>query len=224
VGISVVQLVDVINGGSTTDRVTSVTPPASPFIATDLPTIGQQIKPGQALVVKITYAPQQPGTNTGSLALTDSSGKRLTIPLSGSATASVSRVTAAGSTVDFGPVPVGQTVTKTVHVTNTGNIPATVSVPAVPRPPFHSRFHVFAGLPFNPGYSLSIPVTFTPAKAGTFTTPYVFHWQDRLGSHSLTVTLTGTGVSASSGAASPVGSGSASPSAPASPSASPSSG
>jgi hypothetical protein len=111
-----------------------------------------------------------------------------------------------------------------VHVTNTGNIPATVSVPAVPRPPFHSRFHVFAGLPFNPGYSLSIPVTFTPAKAGTFTTPYVFHWQDRLGGHSLTVTLTGTGVSASSGAASPVGSGSASPSAPASPSASPSSG
>ena len=225
VGISVVQLVDVINGGSTTDRVTSVTPPASPFIATDLPTIGQPIKPGQALVVKITYAPQQPGPNTGSLALTDSSGKRLTIPLSGSATASVSQVTAADSTVAFGPVPVGQTVTKTVHVTNTGNIPATVSVPAVPRPPFHSRFHVFAGLPFNPGYSLTIPVTFTPAKAGTFTAPYVFHWQDRLGSHSLTVTLTGTGVSASPGAAaSPVGSGSASPSTPASPSASPSSG
>jgi hypothetical protein len=225
VGISVVQLVDVINGGSTTDRVTSVTPPASPFIATDLPAIGQPIKPGQALVVKITYAPQQPGPNTGSLALTDSSGKRLTIPLSASATASVSQVTAADSTVAFGPVPVGQTVTKTVHVTNTGNIPATVSVPAVPRPPFHSRFHVFAGLPFNPGYSLTIPVTFTPAKAGTFTAPYVFHWQDRLGSHSLTVTLTGTGVSASPGAAaSPVGSGSASPSAPASPSASPSSG
>jgi hypothetical protein len=83
----------------------------------------------------------------------------------------------------------------------------------------------FAGLPFNPGYSLTIPVTFTPARAGTFTTPYVFHWQDRTGSHSLTVTLTGTGVAAGSGAtASPVGSGSASPSAPASPSASPSSG
>ena len=120
-------------------------------------------------------------------------------------------------------MPVGQTVTKTVHVTNTGNVPTAVSVPAVPQAPFHSRFHVFAGLPFNPGYSLTIPVTFTPARAGTFTTPYVFHWQDRTGSHSLTVTLTGTGVSAGSGAtASPVGT--ASPSAPASPSASPSSG
>ena len=62
----------------------------------------------------------------------------------------------------------------------------------------------------------------TPTHS-TFTIPYVFHWQDWLGSHSLTVTLTGTGVAAGSGAtASPVGS--ASPSAPASPSASPSSG
>jgi hypothetical protein len=191
--------------------VTSVTLPAGPFTATDLPPAGQQIKPGQALVVSVTYSPQQPGSSTGSLTITDSNGKRLTIPLSGSATASVSQVTAANSTVDFGAVPVGQTVTKTVHVTNTGNIPATVSVPAVPRPPFHSRFHVFAGLPFNPGYSLTIPVTFTPARAGTFTIPYVFHWQDRLGGHSLTVTLTGTGVSVSPGA-------------PASPSASPSSG
>jgi hypothetical protein len=217
--------VDVINGGSTTDRVTSVTPPASPFTATNLPSVGQRIKPGQALVVSVTYAPQQPGPSSGSFTITDSSGKRLTISLSGSATASVSQVTAAQSTVDFGSVPVGKTVTKTVHVTNAGNVPATVSVPAVPRAPFHSRFHVFAGLPFNPGYSLTIPITFTPARAGTFTTPYVFHWQDRTGSHSLTVTLTGTGVAAGSGAtASPVGSGSASPSAPASPSASPSSG
>src|SRR5262249_8293472 len=31
VGISVTQLVDVINGGGTIDRVTSVTPPATPF-------------------------------------------------------------------------------------------------------------------------------------------------------------------------------------------------
>jgi hypothetical protein len=217
VGISVVQLVDVINGGSTTARVTSVTPPASPFIATDLPTVGQPVKPGQALVVKVAYTPQQPGTDSGSLAITDSTGKRLTIPLSGSATASVSQVTPAASTVDFGSVPVGQTVTKMVRVTNTGNVPATVSVPAVPRAPFHSRYHVFAGLPFNPGYSLAIPVTFTPARAGTFSTPYVFHWRDRLGSHSLTVTLTGTGVPAGAGAPpSPAGS--------VSPSASPSSG
>jgi hypothetical protein len=193
VGISVTQMVDVINGGSTVDTVSSVTPPAGPFTAADLPSAGQQIQPGQALVVPVTYAPQRPGPASGSLTITDSHGKRVTIPLSGSATASVSQVTPASSTVDFGSVPVGKTVMKTVHVTNTGNVPATVSVPVVPRAPFHSRYHVFAGLPFNPGYSLTIPVSFTPAKTGTFSQPYVFHWQDRLGSHSLTVTLTGTG-------------------------------
>jgi hypothetical protein len=210
VGVSVTQMADVINGGSTTDTVSSVIPPSGPFTAANLPSPGQQIKPGQALVVQVTYAPQHPGADSSSLTITDSNGKRVTIPLSGSATASVSQVTPASSTVDFGSVPVGQTAMKTVHVTNTGNVPATVSVPTVPTAPFHSRYHVFAGLPFNPGYSLTIPVTFTPARAGTFSTPYVFHWQDRLGSHSLTVTLTGTGVSASTGA-------SASPSASPSP-------
>ena len=223
VGVSVTQLADVINGGSTTDTVSSVTLPSGPFTAANVPPAGQKIKPGQALVVQVTYAPQHPGSDSSSLTITDSHGKRTTIPLSGSATASVSQVTPASSTVDFGSVPVGHTVMKTVHVTNTGNVPATVSVPAVPKAPFHSRFHVFAGLPFNPGYSLTIPVTFTPARAGTFSAPYVFHWQDRLGSHSLTVTLTGTGVSASAGAAASAG-GSASAGAPATPSASPSSG
>src|SRR5215831_2383676 len=194
VGVSVQQLVDVINGGSATDTVRSVSLPDGPFTAANVPSPGQKIGPGQALVVQVTYAPQHPGADSSSLTITDSHGKRVTIPLSGSATASVSQVTPASSTVDFGPVRVGQTAMKTVHVTNTGNVPATVSVPAVPRAPFHSRYHVFSGLPFNPGYSLTIPVSFTPARAGKFSEPYVFHWQDRLGSHSLTVTLTGTGT------------------------------
>jgi Abnormal spindle-like microcephaly-assoc'd, ASPM-SPD-2-Hydin len=193
-GIGVTQQVDVINSGSAPDRVSSVIPPSGPFTAANLPVPGQTIQPGQALVVQVTYAPQQAGPASSSLTITDSNGKRVTIPLSGIGTASVSRVTARQATVNFGRVPVGTAARKTVHVTNTGNVPTTVSVPVVPRAPFHSRYHVFAGLPFNPGYSLTIPVIFTPARAGTFTERYVFHWRDRLGSHSLTVTLTGTGV------------------------------
>jgi hypothetical protein len=190
----VTQQAVIINGGSAPDKVTSVTPPAGQFTAANLPAVGQTFQPGQSVVVTVTYAPQQPGPASSSLTITDSNGKRITIPLSGTAVAAVSQVTARSDTVSFGSVPVGTTVMRTVHVTNTGNIPTTVSVPQVPRPPFHSRYHVAAGLPFNPGYSLTIPVSFTPTKTGTFSQPYVFHWQDRLGSHSLTVTLTGMGV------------------------------
>jgi len=43
-------------------------------------------------------------------------------------------------------------------------------------------------------YDLAIPVMFSPTSKGTFTFHYVFRWKDRLGSHSLTVVLTGKGV------------------------------
>jgi hypothetical protein len=194
VGVQVPQLIDIINGGATTDTVRSVSKPSAPFAAANLPTPGQTLVPGQALVVALTYTPTQPGPAHGSLVITDSAGKRLVVPLSGIATGSVSQVNASQSAIDFGPVPVGTTVTKVLHIVNNGNVPTTVSVPAPPTPPFHSRYKVFAGTPFNPGYDLAIPVMFSPSSKGTFTFHYVFRWKDRLGSHSLTVVLTGKGV------------------------------
>jgi hypothetical protein len=193
-GVQVPQLIDIINGGSAPVTVRSVSKPSAPFAAANLPTPGQTLVPGQALVVALTYTPTQPGPAHGSLVITDSSGKRLMVPLAGIGTGAQSQVRASQPAIDFGSVPVGSTVTKTVHILNTGNVPATVSVPVPPTPPFHSRYHVFAGLPFNPGYDLAIRVMFSPTSKGTFTFHYVFHWKDRLGNHSLTVVLTGKGV------------------------------
>jgi hypothetical protein len=193
-GVQVPQLIDIINGGSTPDTVRSVSKPSAPFAAANLPTPGQTLVPGQALVVALTYTPTQPGPAHGSLVITDSAGKRLVVPLAGIGTGAQSQVRASQPAIDFGSVPVGSTVTKTVHILNTGNVPTTVSVPVPPTPPFHSRYHVFAGLPFNPGYDLAIRVMFSPTAKGTFTFHYVFHWKDRLGNHSLTVVLTGKGV------------------------------
>lgn len=193
-GIQVPELVDIINGGSTPATVRSVTKPAVPFAAANLPTPGQTLVPGEALVVALTYTPTQAGPAHGSLVITDSAGKRLVVPLSGIATESVSQVRADQSTIDFGSVPVGTTTTRVIHIVNSGTVPTTVSVPVPPTPPFHSRYKVFAGTPFNPGYDLAIPVMFRPTAKGTFTFHYVFHWRDRLGNHSLRVVLTGTGL------------------------------
>jgi hypothetical protein len=53
-------------------------------------------------------------------------------------------------------------------------------------------FRLFA--PFNPSYDLTVPVTFTPARTGTFTGRCQLTWTDRLGTHHLTVVLTGRGA------------------------------
>jgi hypothetical protein len=193
-GIQVPEMVDIINGGSAPVTVRSVSPPSAPFAAASLPTPGQTLVPGQAVVVALTYTPAQVGPAHGSLSITDSTGRTLIVPLSGVGTGAQSQVRATQSAIDFGSVPVGTTVKKTLHVLNAGTVPTTVSVPVPPTPPFHSRYHIFAGTPFNPGYDLAIPIMFSPTAKGTFTFHYVFHWQDRLGNHSLTVVLTGKGV------------------------------
>jgi ASPM-SPD-2-Hydin domain-containing protein/putative pyrroloquinoline-quinone-binding quinoprotein len=194
VGISVTQNVDIINGGATTETVSSVTPPAGGFSAAGMPIRGQKITPGESFIVQFTFAPTHPGPASGSFAISTTSGNRVKVALSGVGAPSVSHVNADHRVTDFGSVKVGTTATQYIHITNNGNIPSEVRVPSPPKAPFHSKFKVLPGLPLNPGYDLLIPVTFTPAAAGTFTAPYTLVWKDRLGTHSLTVTLTGTAV------------------------------
>ena len=60
--------------------------------------------------------------------------------------------------------------------------------------PFAEPVKPPAGMPFNSDSDMAVPVTFTPTKKGTFTTPYQLTWTDVNGTHTLTVTLTGTAV------------------------------
>jgi hypothetical protein len=194
VGLSVFQEVAVINGGTATETVSSVSRPTGPFQATGLPAAGDKITPGESFVVQLIFSPSQTGPAKDSLTINLASGRHVTVPLSGIGTASVSKVVSDQPAISFGSVPVGNTGTMNIHITNVGNIPSDVTVPNPPSAPFHSLYQVAKGLPFNPGYDLLIPVTFTPTKTGTFTAPYTLVWTDRLGKHSLTVKLTGTGI------------------------------
>jgi len=69
-------------------------------------------------------------------------------------------------------------------------VKGTSSVPT----PFAEPVKPPAGMPFNADSDMAVPVTFTPTKKGTFSTPYQVTWTDVNGTHTLTVTLTGTAV------------------------------
>ena len=84
-------------------------------------------------------------------------------------------------------------MTRFVHIVNAGNQNATV-VRTRLAGPFHAPYKVAQGLPVNGGYDLSVPVTFTPTAPGRTTGRYTFTWRDRLGRHTLTVPITGTGT------------------------------
>ena len=194
VGIQRPEVVTISNFGTTTQTVTSVTPPAAPFTATGLPVVGSTIKPGQTISVQLIFAPSSAGPATGSFTIAGSSGTPATITLSGVGEAANSQLTAANPVVNFGKIHVGKKATAYVHISNTGNTASTVkgtsSVPA----PFAEPVKPPAGMPFNSDSDMAVPVTFTPTKKGTFTTPYQVTWTDVNGTHTLNVTLTGTAV------------------------------
>jgi len=191
VGTAVPQVVDITNYGTTADTVTSVTPPSGPFTAVGLPSAGTQIMPGKSIPVQVTFAPTGAGPASGSFTVAGTSGSSATVTLSAVGTAAVSRLTAARPVVNFGTIPVARKATVYVDVTNSGNTPATVTGTAALPSPFTDPIRPEKDLPFNPSYDLTLPVTFTPTKAGTFTAHYKLSWTDLKGAHTLDVLLTG---------------------------------
>ncbi len=201
VGTSLPLTLDIVNYGTTSASVTSVSPPSAPFTATGLPAQGSTIAPGQSVPVTVTYAPSAPttaGPDQGSLTIDGSTGN-VTVSLTGNAVAGASAMTASPATVNFGSVPLGQQAAITVGITNTGNLPATVTSTSTPDAPFGTPAPVSAGLPLSPGYDLQIPVTFTPSSIGSVSWTYNFTWTDAQGTHVLAVPVTGSGASPATG-------------------------
>ena len=64
----------------------------------------------------------------------------------------------------------------------------------LPGVPFGAPLRASPGLPVNGQNSLVLPVTFHPAKTGSFHGIYKLTWTDPFGKHSLSVPIAGTGV------------------------------
>jgi hypothetical protein len=195
VGTAVSMTADITNGGTATETVTSVTGPAGPFTAVGLPRAGASIRPGAAIVVQVTYAPRRAGRGSSVITVREQSGAKVTVHLAGSALPAVSTLTPAPARVRLGKVRLGTRATATIDIKNSGNLPATVTIAAPLDSPFATVYRVPRGLPLTPGNDLQIPVRFTPASTGTATGVYELTWTDLLGTHTLHVHLSGTGVS-----------------------------
>ncbi len=192
VGLPTYAVSTIVNGGRRPQRITKVVTPGGPFRAVDPPRPGTVLLPGQSVTVQFSYLPTRPVSSTSAMTVTGSSGTAATVTLTGSSSPGRTRFTAPKS-ISFGRVPAGHTATRYIHIVNRGNQASTVSRSELTGP-FRLAAKVARGLPVNPGYDLSIPVTFTPATTGYTNGAYTFSWTDRYGRHSLIIPVDGTGV------------------------------
>jgi hypothetical protein len=96
--------------------------------------------------------------------------------------------------VNFGSIPVGHTKEIWVDIVNRGNQSEVMSGAATYGAGFHARYGIPRGLTVNRTEDLTVPITFTPHRAGPFSGRYKVQWADATGSHTLAVPISGTGV------------------------------
>jgi hypothetical protein len=188
----------IVNDSSGAERIAALTRPGSPFSAR-LPAVGKTLAAGESVQVPITFRPGHVGSVASALTITASGGRKVTVRLTGTGTGAVSRLKTKSASLNFGRVAVGSRKSATVVITNAGNLPATVTAVSGLAGPFGGQVYVPAGLPLNPTYTLSLPVSFTPTSSGLVSGRIVFRWRDALGSHQIAVRVSGTGTAAASG-------------------------
>ena len=72
VGVIVLQEVDIINGSTHPETITSVKAPSAPYRVSGLPAVGTVLRPSQSIVVQVRFAPTAPGRFPGTLSVTGS--------------------------------------------------------------------------------------------------------------------------------------------------------
>jgi hypothetical protein len=191
VGLSSTHNMQITNTGTTTETISAVTAPSAPFSVAGLPAVGTQIPAGGSLIASATYAPTTTGTNSGSITVTSTSGT-LTIPLDGTAIIGQGHLDIAPWPLDFGTSAVGYSTAKSFTITNSGNIPVTVTKAKAPNSDFTSPSPLPEGQVIGPGQTYVQSVTFTPTVAGAQTGSYEITSDDGQGARY--VPLSGSAV------------------------------
>jgi hypothetical protein len=190
-GQSETEIVVVTNSGSTSTTISSISVTGSEFKVAD-PNLPVVLAAGSSVALNVTFQPSSTEFNLEEITFTDESSSRSwRLPIGGAGVKSES-IIATPSTLSFGQVIVGEKAELPVVIKNdrTWNVTLrdfytmssgfTVTGPTVP-------------FIIGPGTSVTLTVTFAPQSVG-FEGSSVF-----LANSSVSIPLTGTGITATSG-------------------------
>jgi hypothetical protein len=166
-GTSNTQSVSVSNSGSADLTISQMNVTGAGFTATGM-NLPATLSPGQSTSFTVTFAPQNAGAASGSVALISSaSNSTNAVQLSGTGTNPASTLTASPSSLSFGTVNVGSSSSQTVTVTaNTAGV--TISQAAASGAGFTLSGSTLP-LTLAAGQSASFAIKFAPQTSGSVT-------------------------------------------------------
>ncbi len=222
VGSDNILTVTATNTGTGSVTITSARASISAFSLT-APILPLTVAAGQSTNLSITFTPSAPSTVTGTIALaSDASDAILTVSLSGTGVAP-GQLVPSPSSINFGAVPVGRTQTQPATLTNTGASSLTILQATVSGADFQLN-GLTMPVTLNPGQGTQIMVSFAPQSSGAQSGTIVFITGDSAsgsqlrfqranfkrerrstltGGDSVSMSLSGTGMSAGQLSAAP---------------------
>jgi hypothetical protein len=206
VGTSQTQSDTLSNTGGTSLTITQAVVTGAGFGATGL-TLPVTLAPNQSTTFSVVFAPTSGVASSGSLSIAISgSSTSFDIALSGNGMMPAT-LTATPVSLTFTDVEIGQNLTQTGTVKNTGGVNATISQTSASGAGF-SISGLGTPVTLPPGQSASFSVTFAPQSAGNFTGSVAI--ASNASNPSLNVTLSGSTIAQSQGtlSVSPVNAGS----------------
>lgn len=165
----------ITNTGTEPETVDSVDSPGGAFSTSGLPSAGTVVPAGGSFVLSVTYTPTDDQEDNDALVVSSSGGgatHTLSVPVSATAITGQGHLEFSTSSLDFGQVPIGSSRSLSFTITNTGNIPVTVTKAKAPTGDFNSPVQLSEGLIIGPEQTAVQSVTFTPRSAADLSAFY----------------------------------------------------
>jgi hypothetical protein len=155
------------------------------------------IAPGASVNYSAKFAPSATGSISGSISfVSNATNSPTAVTLSGSGTtASVGTLAANPTSVAFGSITTGTTLTKTVTLSNSGSANLSISAASVSGGGF-TVSGITTPLTLTPGQTASLSVKFAPTTAASFTGSVTL--TSNASNPSLAIPLSGTGATSTS--------------------------
>ncbi|WP_329246734.1 choice-of-anchor D domain-containing protein [Streptomyces canus] len=165
----------ITNTGTGPETIDSVASPGGAFSTSGLPSAGTVVPAGGSFVLSVTYTPTDDQEDSDALVVSSSGGgatHTLSVPVSATAITGQGHLEFSTSSLDFGQVPIGSSRSLSFTITNTGNIPVTVTKAKAPTGDFNSPVQLSEGLIIGPEQTAVQNVTFTPRSAADLSASY----------------------------------------------------